>query len=333
MKKILLLIIILIVSSCQKTHTDNNWIPQTVGDMVACGTEEDEAAYELSEVFFKEDEVLTFRLNIVYFTNQEQGFDSTYFFNRIKEINAFFADNKTGIQFKLSYLNIVHTSPIESNGALPYIEKIEKLKNDGEKFENLREKFTLNHFKFWHLLYGKKNTINLYVFQEPLNEVAGQSGGIGSVFCAVNFNFINKSFNSDVHELGHCLGLLHTHTQDKTNGYNSFTGDKVCDTPASPNLLGLVNSNCELYKDYQDRYNSFINSKYENDPKVLAKLPKDDLRVTLSNIMSYSYPNCRIEFTEEQIRRMRKTIETSSDLRNCVEGIENLNLDFINDLN
>ena len=49
------------------------------------------------------------------------------------------------------------------------------------------------------------------------------------------------------HEVGHFYGLPHTHDQgnELVNGSNCATaGDNFCDTPADPNLSGVVNSSC-----------------------------------------------------------------------------------------
>jgi hypothetical protein len=104
------------------------------------------------------------------------------------------------------------------------------------------------------------------------------------------------------HEVGHCLGLFHTHEvmfgRELVNGSNGSTaGDKVVDTPADPwtffnwrNQLGFgctwnntstVDANNQLY-----------------DPDE-------------SNIMAYSYPHCMYYFTYLQGTRMRLTVATS----------------------
>ena len=49
------------------------------------------------------------------------------------------------------------------------------------------------------------------------------------------------------HEIGHWFNLLHTHDEgdELVDGSNcKKAGDFICDTPADPNLSGLVNSSC-----------------------------------------------------------------------------------------
>jgi hypothetical protein len=63
-------------------------------------------------------------------------------------------------------------------------------------------------------------------------------GGIPGTFCLVSTGNIGPG-NSIGHEVGHCLGLLHTFETafglEKINGTNSTTtGDRVSDTPADP---------------------------------------------------------------------------------------------------
>lgn len=329
--RLLFLIVLLILSSCDKPKTD--FIPVSPQDMVVCGTTEDEDAYKLTEVFFKNKETLTFRLNIVLFTNGECEIDSSFFPQRIEYINNFFKNSDTGIQFELRALSVIKTAPKFTYGIIPFIERVEAINNRGKKFNELRDSFKLEHFKFWNTVYGVQDAINMYVFSEPIGVLAGQAGGYGIPFLGVNINFMSPNYNSDIHELGHVFGLYHTHTFDNTSGLNSYTGDKVCDTPTSPNLLGLVNPNCDLYPNFLNKANEYELDEPSIMVSRLKTMPKESLETIIHNIMGYSYGECRDEFTEQQIKRMRKTIETSIDLRRCVIGMEKMELDFLDNLN
>ncbi len=96
------------------------------------------------------------------------------------------------------------------------------------------------------------------------------------------------------HEVGHYLDLLHTHETasgvECPDGSNcGSAGDLICDTPADPDLFGVMDSTC-LYTDPELVLCSFGNlQEYDPDP---------------GNFMSYSPPSCRNEFTPDQIERM-----------------------------
>ncbi len=95
------------------------------------------------------------------------------------------------------------------------------------------------------------------------------------------------------HEFGHAFSLYHTHgktnngtTDELVNGSNCETaGDNVCDTPADPNLAGVVDSECNYTGTATDANGEFY-SPFTN------------------NIMAYTNDVCREEFTPGQYERM-----------------------------
>jgi Secretion system C-terminal sorting domain/Pregnancy-associated plasma protein-A len=108
------------------------------------------------------------------------------------------------------------------------------------------------------------------------------------------------SFNGSTleHELGHYFTLFHTHgvtnngtTDELVNGSNcSLAGDRVCDTPADPNLSGKVSSSC-------------IYTGVNRDPNGDLFAPQ------VRNFMSYSLDFCRDLFTQGQYDRIRNGYE------------------------
>lgn len=108
------------------------------------------------------------------------------------------------------------------------------------------------------------------------------------------------------HELGHFYGLYHTHETyfgaEFVNGSNcKFAGDKICDTPADPNLgRAFISSDCFYLAGPKDAQGeSYV-------PQV-------------SNIMSYAPTECRWEFSAQQGALMRSVHDRENAYlyRNC----------------
>lgn len=91
------------------------------------------------------------------------------------------------------------------------------------------------------------------------------------------------------HEVGHYFHLFHTHEtffgEECVNGSNCATaGDFFCDTPADPNVSGLVSTSCVYTGTASD--DCIISLPYDPD---------------VDNMMSYSLKWCRVIFTPEQL--------------------------------
>jgi PKD repeat protein len=118
-------------------------------------------------------------------------------------------------------------------------------------------------------------------------------GGTDRVFMA---NGCTSNGNTLAHELGHYFGLYHPHEvafgAELVDGSNcTKAGDKLCSTPADPNLSDKVNSsNCSYTGNGKDANGDFYVPMIEN-------------------IMSYSPDNCQDTFTQEQYEKMRGILE------------------------
>jgi hypothetical protein len=113
------------------------------------------------------------------------------------------------------------------------------------------------------------------------------------------------------HEMGHCLGLYHTHHQKEPGGCPdcadltncNICGDYVCDTPPDPNIVFHVNSlTCA--------WDTHLQSGTANtDVCGLPWTPDATL------IMSYSNAGCYSHFSNGQGQRMRDVIANNPTTR------------------
>lgn len=139
------------------------------------------------------------------------------------------------------------------------------------------------------------NAINLYLTY--LGGIRGISSFTTSPVqgVVVNINAMPPSNLSTLpHEFGHYFDLYHTHSTiggiEYVDGSNcEVAGDLICDTPADPDLSGVVGSTCLYWGDDQDPHGDF----YEPDTH---------------NYMSYSTPACRDQFSNGQFNRALATL-------------------------
>ena len=132
------------------------------------------------------------------------------------------------------------------------------------------------------------------------------------------------------HEMGHVLGLYHTHAQTHIpfsvtcptipNGWEPTNdnsqceclGDFICDTPVDPELSG-------------DTVN-YTNCVWNQRQAVGAPTPPEPLsnyNPDTSNVMSYTHNSCRQFFTKGQERFMRNEIANSAVLQEPLIDCDN----------
>ncbi|MBO6607210.1 T9SS type A sorting domain-containing protein [Psychroserpens sp.] len=159
--------------------------------------------------------------------------------------------------------------------------------------------------------YNVDNVINIYFANEVTN--SNNQGLCGYAYfpggpevilmnnnCAMNGSTLS-------HEMGHFLGLSHTHGNSNTNLTNELVdgsncesaGDFICDTPADPQLSGSnVTAAC-----------NYIGVEFDANG--------DQFQPNPLNIMSYSRKSCRTEFSTGQYARVYAVYQASRASMAC----------------
>ncbi len=292
-------LLLLLLSSCTKLNHNEK---ANYAEYLSCGNNEDDNIYQLNENYFSKDSFITLKLKVVYFTNGISKPLSVQFLkNRIELSNSFFLEAK--IKFKFVGVVYVKDRPEQDSSAITAIQAMETLNKESRK--DLREKYYIEHYEFWNSVYAEKGVITAYIYDNVDTGYTGVAGGIGSTYFAISAPFTSPEFHTWEHELGHDLGLYHTHQYDPTDGLNNVYGDMICDTYKSIDTLSnVLDDSCRL--------------------RGTCPIPNEYLETLVTNIMSYTKFKCRANFTPVQNLRKRKTIETSADLRSTIDGFDKL---------
>ncbi len=148
--------------------------------------------------------------------------------------------------------------------------------------------------------YNMFNVLNIYIVGNAVNQYGTSICGTATFpWSEEKYIIVQNSCAGNgstlVHEVGHFLGLYHSHTTDfgseLVNQKNcDVAGDKVCDTPADPQL-------------------SYRNLDYECAYVGTETDRNGDLYTpNTSLVMSFSSKECRTLFTQEQGVIMRNVI-------------------------
>ena len=214
-----------------------------------------------------------FRVHVYIVNGSGQNYPTELAYSIISNLNNYYAN--TGISFTL--------------------EGVDKIEND--YYTEVHYSTAENIYTLMH----KSNAINIYTIAGSSLGVAGLAGNIPSNYFLVQSSYALQP--TLPHEMGHCLGLYHTHhgTSDNepssggkelVDGSNSLTaGDYIIDTPADPCLWSADGRYIGTITDANGDY-------YNPDP---------------TNLMSYS--TARTNFTTAQIVRMHDAIQNTTALR------------------
>lgn len=157
-------------------------------------------------------------------------------------------------------------------------------------------------------------TINVYFTN--LTRIGGLSSFPGDPIQGILLDIDIVPIHSSLfaHEVGHYFDLYHTHetkfgVQCPNNDNCGERGDRICDTPADPNLkLDDLSG-----KDFRVDVNCEYDDSVETPPGCTGIYdPPTD------NIMSYSRPSCIWRFTAQQISRALNTLRDNDDRKKLI---------------
>lgn len=262
---------------------------------------QDDLRYELMEIYFEKEKILTHDVVIHYLTNGNDNYSDDFFANRIEQVNPVFENSNR--KFEVVKIVRYDKRPEQYPSILSKIEAIENINGNRE---DLRSKFHINHFDWWNMFLKIEGAINIYIFENQ-SGYAGVAGGIGSDFMAVRTDYLDVRDCTIEHELGHCLGLRHLHETDHTNGFNRDYGDLCNDTAVTEvNLSKYMNNNCD-YFGYR-----------------MKGIPPECQSIALQNFMAYNIKKCRVSFTDDQNKRMQWMTENNQDVRKTIRELKNV---------
>lgn len=223
----------------------------------------------------------------------------------INSLNYYYYKNKTGISFYLSDMKIKQKTKRQVLGyyiEAPIITTVNK----------------------------ENGSINIHLVKNlQKNKVFGKNTYYRGTYNSLNKSIIAVRYNSEAglsHEVGHYFGLRHPHEnwdkgklnqesvsrfRTKGNKLNcEVNGDKLCDTPAEPELSKDFDKQCNYTGELTDNWG-------------------DKYKPATNNIMSYQrFKSCREVFTKQQKAVMLYELEKNKNSKSWIVSSENLKYNF-----
>lgn len=185
---------------------------------------------------------------------------------------------------------------------------------------------------YFSLIEADENALTVVIYNDHKTKNVGMSYGIPSNLIKMELKGLDPAFSTIAHEIGHALGLFHTHEYDKSNNLYSYkTGDMIGDTPVSCPLYNIVDSDCNIIKNHK-KVRSVLETRevYKTNENTLDYLNKEEIKILTKNIMSYTYKPCRSSLTDEQLNKIFFTIQTNKDIRDMFLNFRSV--DYLKDL-
>lgn len=261
--KLLLFSGLLFISSCQKTENSS---------LQDCGT-----SYSFDDPKLQMDKELHAKIRYVVFLDSTEVVDTALIYSSLNTINTQLSEQTFGGELRLHF----------------DLDEIVSICSEDKKRD-------LPSFIKHASMYNKEKVFNIYVYgnEQPYmigedSLVRGRAAGIPSRTLAIRKSFLSTT--TITHEMLHCLGLIHVHQKDATDGYNIENGDLVCDTKAI-NAEDFVNGDC-----------NYVGPDLSPDTPLKYEC----------NLMSYIKADCRMCLTEGQAKRVKFVIQGTDILREC----------------
>lgn len=188
-----------------------------------------------------------------------------------------------------------------------------------------RYSYDVDYFSLKHV---DDNALTVVIYNDPLANGIGMAYGIPSNLMKIEMKALDPSYATIAHEIGHNLGLYHTHKyQQSKDKYTSTDGDYMSDTPVSCPLYNLVNTDCDLVSDAKQKREIIKQrERYKTNANNLDDLTSHEIGVLTRNLMSYTYKPCRKTLTKEQQSSILFTIQTDKDIRQMFYNFRGENL-------